>query len=636
MADSRDKMMAAIEAKKKAPRPAAPAKKPAAKAPAKKAPAKKAPEPVRRPESSRPAAEEKPAAPKKSFFKKSKKKAPTAEKPKKPAAKKKESGPKGESVFGRFAKHMVDEFKNATDEIKPKALIATAADSIKSIKSMVNRGEGDEGLDRKASESRDNDADFDSDRPEARTPTAGLSSEVRQEDVFEAHGTQGSDGESAPAEFSAAKVQRAPKKKPKEEPAEDAPAEFSAAKVQRAPKKKIKEEDQDEAISIEFEAPEEEMNDSGASDQENAADSENLEVDELETEPSAEQEYEDLAEEPEAAAEAKSEPTAEPVANGEPKAETRKSSKKSKTSGEERAPSKVVHKHAQAAVRMSKKDQAIRSFEALQTVLKNPLWKSVIVDPDVKPSSLYSPREKFDENFADETFRAGLKAANRLAASFSFDPDSINFNENVIERVVAFQVDPKGVVKRDTDSPTKLIDEEHLKKLFGMIKDPQVRGLFYSAGTRLGEFVPTIEILARIYLAMRKKADVNPGERLSIQEEVLIRYKKSQYTDSKGKKARALALNYFTDFLAEYGMRIYKDRFESAPEGTDNIEGQLRRHKVIKSHCFHLFESRGTKIGLSQPAMINLKAHFSETADNYLKSVVADIPDDVFEEMNDY
>jgi hypothetical protein len=113
-----------------------------------------------------------------------------------------------------------------------------------------------------------------------------------------------------------------------------------------------------------------------------------------------------------------------------------------------------------------------------------------------------------------------------------------------------------------------------------------------------------------------------------------MRYKKSPYTDSKGKKARNLAVNYFTDFLAGYGMRQYKERFAQAPDGQNNIEGQIRRHKVIKSHCFHLFEQRGTRIGLSQPAMINLKARFSETADNYLKSLVADIPDEVFEEMN--
>ncbi len=586
MPETRDKMLAAVEAKKAATNAAF-----GKKGPAKKAPVKKAPEPIVRSGPPRRKAEEKPEKPKKSLFKKSKKKkAPKAQKTKTKKAPK-PSGPKGESAFSKFAQHIKEEFKNATDEIKPKALLNHAQNGIKSIKGMVNRGEGDKELD----EVSDDSGGPQTNEPERSQPTEGLSTEVRPEEVFEAHSVKSDGEDGAPVELSAAKVQRAPKKKVQEETqddeiaatetsegddGEDKSSTFSTVKVDKIPSKKKPLEAEDEEQS------EEPVGDEA----------------EDESESTAEEESEELA--------AEAEPTAETDDESKPK---------------KRKPSKT---------KMSKKDQAIRHFEALQTVLKNETWKSVITDPDSKPSSLFSPRDKFEENFADQTFREGLKAANRLAASFSFDPDSIDFSEKVIERVVAFEVDPEGKVQPDTDSPSKFIDEDHLKRLFGMIKDPQCKTLFYSVGTKLGEFVPTIEILARIYLPLRKQSDIIPGERLAICDDVLMRYKKSPYTEAKANTARNLALKYFTDFLAEYGLRLYKERFAETPDGQNNIEGQLRRHKVIKSSCFNMFEQRGTKIGLSQSAVINLKACFSKTADNYLKSQVAEIPDEVFEEMN--
>ncbi|MBB30813.1 MAG: hypothetical protein CME25_18145 [Gemmatimonadetes bacterium] len=652
-------MLAAVEAKKAATNAAF-----GKKGPAKKAPVKKAPEPIVRSGPPRRKAEEKPEKPKKSLFKKSKKKkAPKAQKTKTKKAPK-PSGPKGESAFSKFAQHIKEEFKNATDEIKPKALLNHAQNGIKSIKGMVNRGEGDKELD----EVSDDSGGPQTNEPERSQPTEGLSTEVRPEEVFEAHSVKSDGEDGAPVELSAAKVQRAPKKKVQEETqddeiaatetsegddGEDKSSTFSTVKVDKIPSKKKPLEAEDEEQSEEPVGDEAEDESESTAEEESeefaaeakptaetngeskprrrrkpskkkpeeAEDGEQSEEpvgDEAEDEEQSEEPVGDEAEdESESTAEEESE---ELAAEAEPTAETDDESKPKK-----RKPSKT---------KMSKKDQAIRHFEALQTVLKNETWKSVITDPDSKPSSLFSPRDKFEENFADQTFREGLKAANRLAASFSFDPDSIDFSEKVIERVVAFEVDPEGKVQPDTDSPSKFIDEDHLKRLFGMIKDPQCKTLFYSVGTKLGEFVPTIEILARIYLPLRKQSDIIPGERLAICDDVLMRYKKSPYTEAKANTARNLALKYFTDFLAEYGLRLYKERFAETPDGQNNIEGQLRRHKVIKSSCFNMFEQRGTKIGLSQSAVINLKACFSKTADNYLKSQVAEIPDEVFEEMN--
>ncbi len=173
---------------------------------------------------------------------------------------------------------------------------------------------------------------------------------------------------------------------------------------------------------------------------------------------------------------------------------------------------------------------------------------------------------------------------------------------------------------------TQSLDEETVKQAVGLLKDPKVRHLLFSASTRAGTFVPTIEILARIYLSLRKRNDVNPGQRLAIQEEVLLRYQKSAYTEAKAKRAGSLAINYFSDYLVEYGMKVYKDRFDSAPEGQNNIESHWRRHDVIKSHCFGVFDQWGTRVGLSAHASTNLKARFAETADLFLKETVGDNP----------
>ena len=153
-----------------------------------------------------------------------------------------------------------------------------------------------------------------------------------------------------------------------------------------------------------------------------------------------------------------------------------------------------------------------------------------------------------------------------------------------------------------------------------------MRHLLFSVATRVGAFVPTIEVLARIYLGLRKKTDISPGQRLLIHDEVILRYKKSVYTGTKANKARNLALNYFMDYLSEHGMKIYKDRFASAPEGQDNIEARYRRHEVIKTHCFNIFDEWGIRVGISSHGLVNLKARFSETADLFIKEKVGENP----------
>ncbi len=664
MADSREKLQQAIAAKKGQARPAPPAPR----KPAKKAPAKPAPPPPREPVSRAPAkkaaaeAPTKPASSKAfSLFKKSKKTDKSKEKPKKPKKPKKaprpeqkKTGPDEGSFLKKFAQHVVDELKEATEEIKPKALLNTAAESIQTLKSIVKSDE--------PSPSGEPDA-FDAaedDLPEAdRSSAAGEPSSTLEppavggESASPAQAPDRAGG--PPADFSPAKVQRAPQKRQQPEPeiedreaelhegtdeapqeaqpesamadaspaaAEaDAPstqADFSAAKVQRHTPKKQKTESLDDE---DFPEPEDTPPD--AEEGVDQPDSEAQEEDDRVQTEDKEDEGPDLDLEDESPAEEDG-PEA-PVASEEQAALKEKKPQKEKK-GKSQKKKKPQQKQAPPPLKLSKAEQALRSFHALQVILNNTTWSSVVLDSDSRPSTLYSPRERFDTQFSDTVFREGLKAAGRLATSYAFEPEKILFNEQVIEAVRKFSLDPEGRIKKDDDLLSKVLDEETVKAALNLYKKPPVRHLLFSVATRVGIFVPTIEILARIYLGLRKKTDINPGQRLMIQDEVLLRYKKSVYTETKASKARNLALNYFTDYLSEHGMKIYKDRFASAPEGQDNIEAHYRRHEIIKTHCFNIFEEWGTRVGLSSHGLINLKARFSETADLFIKEEVGENP----------
>jgi hypothetical protein len=143
----------------------------------------------------------------------------------------------------------------------------------------------------------------------------------------------------------------------------------------------------------------------------------------------------------------------------------------------------------------------------------------------------------------------------------------------------------------------------------------------------MGSFVPTIESLARIYLSLRKKEPLSSGDRLQIQEEIMMRYPKAPYTAEMGTKARNLALNYFMDHLLDHSMKLYKDRFKDAPEGQDNLESQIRRHATIKTFCSDLLDDWGAKVALSTNAMIRVKTKFTVAADAHFEEISADSAD---------
>lgn len=276
---------------------------------------------------------------------------------------------------------------------------------------------------------------------------------------------------------------------------------------------------------------------------------------------------------------------------------------------------------------MSPEEQHIRGFHALHTLLNNEIWRPIAIDSNAKPSSIFAPRVHFDKQWAIPEFREGLKAASKLANGYTFDPESIDFDERVIEAISGFKFDPTSAIKPHTELIGKAIGTKTSETVLKMMKRGDVSKLLHSMGTKLATFVPTIEILARIYLGLRKKEDIIPGERLKIQAEVLMKYSKGPYTEDMGKKARNLSLNYFMDYLTEFGLKIYNERVASAPEGQNNLAGQKRRHDTIKDNCINLMREWGTKTGMSTPAMWNLEARFSEITDKQLAELVGELPD---------
>ncbi len=282
-------------------------------------------------------------------------------------------------------------------------------------------------------------------------------------------------------------------------------------------------------------------------------------------------------------------------------------------------------KRTQQQANVSREEELIRGFHALHTLLNNQIWCPITIDTDAKPSSIFAPRQHFDKQWADQTFKDGLKAASKLANSYTFNPDNIDFDQRVIDAISGFKFDPNNSIKPHTELIGKAIGSKTAETVLKMMKRGDVSKLLHSAGTRLATFVPTIEILARIYLGLRKKDDIIPGERLRIQEEVLMKYSNGPYTEDMGKKARNLSLNYFTDYLSEYGIRLYNERVARAPEGQNNLAGQKRRHETIKDNCVNLMRDWGTKTGMSTPAMWNLEARFSEMADKQLAELVGEV-----------
>jgi len=213
--------------------------------------------------------------------------------------------------------------------------------------------------------------------------------------------------------------------------------------------------------------------------------------------------------------------------------------------------------------------------------------------------------------------------------TYAFNPEKIRFDTETIERIKAFELDPEGKIKAHTENISSALGEENVKKVLVLLNETAIKHLLYSVGTRLGMFIPTIETLTRIYLGLRKKEALNAGDRNKIQDEILMKYKKAAYSEEMGKKARNLALNYFIDYLHEFGLRLYKDRFKNIPEGQNNIESHYRRHETIKSFCCDMIKDRSAKVAMSTQAIQSIQDRFSDSANQFIKETIGAQPDDI-------
>ena len=620
MSDARDKLQATIAAKKKAG-PATPKAPPKKKAPSKTAP------PSRSASSSAPA---KPEKAKSSFLKKKKSK-------QKPAAAKKSSGGAFGAAFSKMAKTFVDELKDATSEISPGQLLETAKDGISNlgIGKVAGEDASEVAADVAEAKGRESAPGSSGARPGTDSPVSDTDNTPVVEEI----------GDEAPKQFSTVKVQKAPPARRKAKPrvqetepvaaddavqapedaapsvgseadtpgtsheqdsgpvktpsenatlAADEPGEpTSPTKMQRAPKKKQKSDDPEPVPSEGVETAEEDATLSTDAPPEPETESASPETTSPEEEPAVTQEP----------------PTAE-------KAPKPTGTKK----GAKRAPKQTVH--------VSNEEQLVRAFHSLHRILNCEIWNPIVTDPNSKPSSIFASRALFEKLWSTPEFREGLKAASRLASGYTFEPVSIEFDARAIEAVKAYELDPQNAIRPHTELISKAIGSKVTDEVLELLKKGPVKKLLYSVGTRLSTFVPTIEILARIYIGLRKKEDIIPGDRLMIQEEVLMKYNKSPYTEDMGKKAQNLSLNYFVDYLTEYGFKLYKDRMEQAPEGQNHFSAHKRRHETIKKSCNNLVREWGTKVGVSTSAMMNLEGRLMEMADNYIAALVGEVPDD--------
>ena len=549
-----------------------------------------------------------------------------APKPKKKKAPKKKGPGLGDALgkkFSSFASTVVDELKSATSEISPGALIASANDSLQSIKKAVGFDEDTEPENDRAKTKQSAAAsDNDSETPPQDVPgdIQRTSSSLPIEPDIEPQAPSNSNSDSPPEYTSPAKVIKMPSKKKKVAPEDDEPTD-EAAGEETTPEATSDTAATSETQPSEQATPTDDapMTDGPAGmtspSKVQRAPSKKKSIDDDE-----EEDGEDSDETPPATAEETSEDEAPATAENETPTEATSESDSAEPKEEK------VNKPPPKPVVVSKTEHTVRTFQALQIVLTNPVWAPIVTDLTTKPSTLFAPRAHFDTQFTDPVFRDGLKAASRLATAYAFDPEKIRFNQKIIGRVTAVELDPEGNFKPHTERITSVIAPEIVEQVLDLLDNGHIKHLLFSVGTRLGSFVPTIESLARIYLTLRKKTELSSGDRLQIQEEIMMRYKKAPYTDDMGKRARNLALNYFMDYLAEYAFKLYQDRFDNTPEGQDNIESHYRRYNTVTTFCRSTVDDWCSKIAISAQAIESIHTKFEEMASDHFREKIGAPP----------
>jgi hypothetical protein len=279
---------------------------------------------------------------------------------------------------------------------------------------------------------------------------------------------------------------------------------------------------------------------------------------------------------------------------------------------------KTAKKKGGVQRKASKTEHQIRAIKALQALFRHPLWRRVIVDPAEKPSQLYIPRKTFEANFVEAEFRNAMKAANRLAMSFWADIKELTFDERTIEEVLAFEF-PKVRGQEDPDEKqiAEKCDKEAAKRIERFVESDEVRRLLRNSGTRLGAFVPSMEIIARIYLGLKKGSDMNPAARMDIQKDVMFKYQKAKYPEKLAQRARNVALRYFFEYLVDYGLELYKERKAALMEMKMPDEDREGRFEALREVCGNLASERASKAALSAHIIAEMREQIKGAIRDY-------------------
>ena len=169
-------------------------------------------------------------------------------------------------------------------------------------------------------------------------------------------------------------------------------------------------------------------------------------------------------------------------------------------------PAKMMRRKGAAAPRKSNKTELyIKSIKALQVLFGNQMWRGIIVDPEQDPKQLYTPRSAFEERFAEPEFRNAMKAATRVVVGFGGQIRELRFDERTIADAMGFPFPKVGAIENpDERQIAEKCDKKMSKRIEQFALSDEVKRLLMHTGSRLGTFVPGIEIIARIYLGLKK------------------------------------------------------------------------------------------------------------------------------------
>ena len=289
-----------------------------------------------------------------------------------------------------------------------------------------------------------------------------------------------------------------------------------------------------------------------------------------------------------------------------------------------RQPAKTMRRKGGAAPRKSNKTELyIKSIKSLQVLFGNQMWRGVIVDPEQDPKQLYTPRSAFEERFVEVEFRNAMKAATRVVAGFGGQIRELRFDERTIADAVGFPF-PKvgGIENPDERQIAEKCDKKMSKRIEQFATSDEVKRLLMHTGSRLGTFVPGLEIIARIYLGLKKGGDMDPQVRANIQKDVVFKYQKAYFAEDAARKARNTALRFFFEHLIDYGLEVYKERKTTILETKTQEMDVENRLESLQEVCGNLAAERASKAVLSAAVIVELREHIRSAISDLRRGLI--------------